>query len=433
MHVGEQNRSSNFKAKTDKQEVTNKPHIEPNSNAGSKQPKTIKNVMVAPKHDKVRETSHPVDGNGRSHTSKHQLPMVESTPKTKPRHKVTLSSGPIKQVAAEGGVSRRSKQKTPPSLLKPPSCLGSIRLAENDIPNAANDTGRLDPNKIAQEYKMSHHQLTNSHLAHASREPLKAIERNTKGMQTDIYNSVSSPVSIQGFKLSDFATTFIDMSEPTLPEHESFNLTEKMDSRPDSSGPAKNLSGETSPFTSNFQNSITRNRDVVSVPNNKPHNVHEPKLRGILTRDDKFTVREGMSSVAETAPLVISNKISSQNVLQDKEMFLQNLATERPTSGHLPPPFDDVIHVIRHSSYRMGSEHPVKESMEMGDTNVDVATTDNSGIRNLSLKSSISDHPGVEKKHARDSDSLVLKPNSLNIPKYSPPTAEEKMPEKESL
>ncbi|CAI8592832.1 unnamed protein product [Vicia faba] len=593
MHAGERNRSSNFNAKTDKQEVTKKPHIEHHSNAGSRQPKTTKNVMMAPKHEKVRETIHPMRGNGvmasgtsihkinnetlsklprpdfgvtglkcnlyvptiapskatlnhakqiqGSHASKHQLPM-ESTPKTKPRHKVTLPSGPMKQVVAEGGAPGRPKQKTPPSLLKTPSCLRSIRLAENDIPNAAKDTGRLDPNKIAQESKMVHHQLTNSHPPHASREPLKAIESSTKGLQTDSSKSVSSSVSFQGSELSDFATTYIDMSEPTLPEHESFNLTEKMKSRPDISGPAENLSGETSTFTSNFQSSITINENLsprltldhsdqhsevmyasddiflinlttksaacesdgpsaevkqeikslqdisegiasinsldsltiseeksvcevslVSVSNNKPHNFHEPKLMGILTHDDKFKVRERMSSVAETAPLVISNKISSQKGLQEeKEMFLQDLETERPASGHLPPALHDVIHVIRHTSYHMGSELSVMESMEMGATDVHVGklikiikddleirnagtlwslkssncsepTTDNLGIRNLSLKSSIFDHPGVEKKDANNPASLVSKPDSTKYTKYSPPTSEEEMPEKESL
>ncbi|XP_058779685.1 serine/threonine-protein kinase Nek5-like [Vicia villosa] len=593
MHVGERNRSSNFNAKTDKQEVTKKPHVEHHSNAGSKKPKTTKNVMMAPKHEKVRETSHPMRGNGvmaggtsihkintetlsklprpdfgvtglkrnldvptiapskatlnsakqiqGSRASEHQLPM-ESTPKTKPRHKVPLPSGPMKQVVAEGGALGRPKQKTPPSLLKPPSCLRSIRLAENNIPNAANDTGRLNPNKIAQEPKI-HHQLTNSHLPLASREPLKAIESSTKGMQTGRSNSVSSSVSIQGVELSDFATILIDMNEPTLPDQESFNLTEKMESRPDTNRPAEKLSGETSPFTSNFRSSITSNENVsprltldhsdqhsevmyasdhiflinqiassaaceyddpsaevkqeikalqdisedmasinflkhslpisgeksvcevclVSVPNNKPHNVQDPNHRGISTRHDKFMVRERMSSVAETAPLIISNKISNQKVLQEeKEMFLQNLATERPASGHLPPAFDDVIHVIRHSSYRMGSELPVNESLEMGVTNVDVdkliniikndteirntgtlwslnssncseATTDNSGIRNLSLKSSISDNPVVEKQDAKNPDSLVSKPDSTICTKYSPPVAEEEIPKKEFL
>jgi NIMA (never in mitosis gene a)-related kinase len=189
----------------------------------------------------------------------------------------------------------------------------------------------------------------------------------------------------------------------------------------------------------------------------------------ISTGDEKFMVRERVSSVAETAPLNISTKISSQKVLQDeKRMILQNPATERPASGHLPPAFDDVIHVIRHSSYRMGSELPVKDSTEIGVTHVDVGklinivkddlemrnagtplslkssncsevtslnsnTTDNMEIRNLSLNSYYPNYPGVEEHYVKKPDSLVSKPDSAKYTKYSPPTAEEVMPKKESL
>ncbi|XP_039686671.1 serine/threonine-protein kinase Nek5 isoform X3 [Medicago truncatula] len=589
----ERNSSSNVNAKTDKQEVRKQTHLEHNSNVGYKLARTVKNVKMGPKHEKVKETRSPMREslmkaggistqkintetlskfpksdfgvNGLkpnvevptlapskatlhsskriqgSHTSKYQqLPMIESTPKTKPRHKVTPPCGPIKQVVAVPGVSARPKQKTPPSLLKPPSFLGRIKQAGHDMPNAANDTERLDPNKIGQEAKMGHHRLPNGHLPHVSKEPLKAFESSTKGMQATS-NSVSSSVSIQGFELFDFANTFIDLSEPTPPEHGSFNHTEIVGSRANSGGPDENISGESSQFTPTFQNTITRNEKVsprltldhsvmydsflinqtttsdvvecdvpsakvtqeiknlqdickemasinslkhslsisgkksvcevspVSLPNNRPHKVSQPKLMYISTGDDKFMVRERVSSVAEIAPLNISTKISSQKVLEEeKGMVLQNLATERPASGHLPPAFDDVIHVIRHSSYRVGSDLPVKESTEKGVTNVDVGTlinvvkddlemrnvgtplslkssncsevtslnsntTDNLEIRNLSLKSSISEHPDVEVLDVRIPDSLVSEPGSAKYNKYSIPTAKEEMPGNESF
>lgn len=582
----ERNSSSNVNAKTDKQEVRKQTHLEHKSNVGSKQARIVKNAKMGPKHEKVKEMSSPMRGslmkaggistqkintetlckfpksdfgvNGLkpnvevptlapskatlhsakriqgSHTSKHQLPMIEPTPKTKPRQKVTPPCGPIKQVVAEPEVSAQPKQKTPPSLLKPPSFLGRNKQAGHDMPNAANDKERLDTNKIAQEAKMRHHRLPNGHLPHVSREPLKAFESSTNGMQTTSNNSVSSSVSVQGFELFDFANTFIDLSEPTPPEHGSFNHTEIVGSRANSSGPDENISGESSPFTPTFQNTITRNEKVsprltldhsvmydsflinqtttsdsgewdvpsakvtqeikdlqdfckemasinslkhslsisgkksvcevspVSLPNNRPHKVSLPKLMCISTGDDKFMVRERVSSVAEIAPVNISTKISSQKVLQEeKGMVLQNLATERPASGHLPRALDDVIHVIRHSSYRVGSDLPVMESTEKGVTNVDVGTLinvvkddlemrnvgtplslkssncsevnslnsntiDNLEIRNLSFKSSISEHPGVEEQDARN-------PDFAKYNKYSLPTAEEEMPEKESL
>ncbi|TKY48676.1 Serine/threonine-protein kinase Nek5 [Spatholobus suberectus] len=586
----------------------NKEH---HSNVVSKQPKTIKNVVTALKNGKLRETSSPIRGNRikgggvsipkintetlsklpkpnfgacdlkpnlevptiarskanpdsakrmqGSHTSKHQLLMIESTPKTKPRHNVIPPSGPIKQVEGHE-VPAKPRQKTPPSLLKPPSFPGHMRQAGLDVPNAANHTGKSSPNKMVREPKMSHHQLTNSHLPHVSREitrePLKTFESSSKEMQTDSSNSVSSSFSIQGFEHSDFATTFIDLSEQTLPDHESLNQTENVESRPDSSSPAaylhfemsEQLSGETHVVTPHFQNITTSNEkvspsltldhtvqdaevmfasddsfpikqrtasagsrcdnrsvdssaevteeikdlqdiskemtstqspqlsipisaeksvckelDPASKPNNRLDKVNQPKLMCISASDDKFMVRERLSSVDETAPLIISTKISSQKVLQEeKGTVIQNAAPERPAAGHLPAAFDDVIHVIRHSSYRVGSEQPVQESVEMGVQNVDVGKfinivrddlemrnvstpltlkssncseaiglksniSDNMEIRNLnnppnlksstcsnslSIKSSFSDHSGVTEQDVKNHDSLVSKSDS---------------------
>ncbi|KAL5132055.1 Serine/threonine-protein kinase Nek5 [Glycine soja] len=626
----EGNGSSRVNAKTDEKELTKQSNNVHHSNAVSKQPKPIKNVVTALKDGKLRETSSPIRGNRIKvggvlthkintetvsklpkpnfgaydlkpnlempttapskttpdsakrmqglHTSKHQLPMIESTPKTKPRHNAIPPSGPVKQVEGRE-VPSKPRQKTPPSLLKPPSFPGHVRQAGFDVPNATNNTGKSSPKKMVWEPKMSHHQLTNTHLPHVSREttrePLKTFETSSKGMQTDSSNSVSSSLSIQGFELSDFATTFIDLSEPTLPDHESLNHTENVESRPYSISCAsylhfemsEQLSGETPVVTPCFQN-ITSNEKVspsltldhsgqdaevmfasddsfsinqrtasagsrcdnLSVdpsaeitqeikdpqdskemssakslqqsllisgeksvceefgPSSKGSNrldkVSRPKLMCISTGDDKFMVRERLSSVDETAPSIISTKISSQKVLQEeKGMVLQNPAPERPAVGHLPPAFDDVIHVIRHSSYRVGSEQPGKESVEMGVQNVDVGKfiniarddlemrnvstpltlkssncseaiglksniSDNMEIRNLSsppnlksssctdlmnIKSSFSDHLLVRKQDVKNTDSLVSKSDSSEYTKHNTPTAAEETPPKEIL
>ncbi|KAL2590136.1 hypothetical protein AAZX31_13G295000 [Glycine max] len=623
----EGNGSSKVNAKTNEKELTKQSNNEQHSNVVSKQPKAIKTVVTALKDGKLKETSSPIRSNRikvggvlthkintetvsnlpkpnfgaydlkpnlevpttapskttpdsakrmqGSNTSKHQLPMIESTPKTKPRHNVIPPSGPVKQVEGRE-VPSKTRQKTPPSLLKPPSFTGHVRQAGFDVLNAANNTGKTSPKKMVREPKMSHHQLTNSHLPHVSREitrePLKTFESSSKGMQTDGSNSVSSSLSIQGFELSDFATTFIDLSEPTLPDHENLNHTENKESRPDSSSPAsylhfdmsEQLSGETPVVTPRFQNITSSNEKVspgltldhssqnaevmlssddsfsinqrtssagsrcddrsvdpsaeiteediskemtstkslqqplpifgeksvceefgpASKPNNRFDKVSPPKLMCISTGDDQFMVRGRLSSVDETAPLIISTNISSQKVLQEeKATVLQNPAPERPAVGHLPPAFDDVIHVIRHSSYRVGSEQPVKESLEMGVQSVDVGKfinivrddlemrnvstpltlkssncseaiglksniSDNMEIRNLSnppnlksssctdlmnIKSSFSDHPVVRQQDVENTDSLVSKSDSSEYTKHKTPTAAEGTPPKEIL
>jgi len=502
--------------------------------------------------------------------------MIESTPKTKPRHTVIPPLGPSKQVEGRE-VPAKPRQKTPPpSLLKPPSFPGHVRQAGFDVPNAANYTGKSSPNKMVREPKISHNQLTNSHLPHVSREitrePLNTFESSSKGMQTDSSNSVSSSFSLQGFELSDFATTFIDLSETTLPVQESLNHAEKVESRADSSSPAsysnfemsEQLSEKTPVITPHFQKIMTSDQKVcpslspdhsvqdaevmfasddsfpinqriiaagsrcentsvessaeiteeiedvediskemsstkspqepvpisgeksvceefgpASKPNNRLDRVSQPKLMS-LTSDDKFMVRGRLSSAEETAPLIISTKISSQKVLQEEKGTVP--APERPAVGHFPPAFDDVIHVIRHSSYRVGSDQPVKESVEMGVQNVDVGKfinivrddlemrnvstpltlkssncseaiglksniSENMEIRNLSnppnlksssctdslsVKSSFSDHPGVREQDVENPDSLVAKSDSPEYSGYTP-TAEVEPPAKEIL
>ncbi|RDX94540.1 Serine/threonine-protein kinase Nek5, partial [Mucuna pruriens] len=622
--------SNNANAKISEQEVMKPSHNEHHSNVESKQPKTIRNIMMALKEGKVREATSPMRGNRikpggvsaqkisietlsklpkpnfiapslkpnlesptvalaraspdpakrmlGSHHSKHQLQMTEASPKVKPRHDLTPPSGPVKQVEGDG-VPPRPRQRTPPSLLRRPSFSGRMRLAGIDVPNAANDIGKLDTNKIAQEPEMSHCQLANGNVPHISRqvtrETQKVFERNSKGMQTDSSNSASSSVSIQGCELADDATTFIDMREQMLPDHENVNHIVGVESCPDNSPPTtcahckmvEKVPKETCEVTMNFQNTISSNEKVSSSltqdhhvedskvtfaseggllinqtttstttsscdnrsldpsaeatkevknfqdiskempltkspkhsppnsgeksvhvevsPVTEPDTVSQPTLGCRSTGDDKFTVRERLSAMAETVPLVTTTKLSSQKVLQEKGTVLQNPAPERPDTGHLPPAFDDVIHVIRHSSYRVGSDQPVKESVEMGVQNVDVGkfinvVRDDLEMRNItspltlkssscsdaaslksnisdqletknlstppilkssslsdasSLKSSISDHPGLKEQDVSNSPSLASEPDSAELSKYNnnTPTNDDKLPAKETL
>lgn len=83
--------------------------------------------------------------------------------------------------------------------------------------------------------------------------------------------------------------------------------------------------------------------------------------------DDKYTVRE-LPSKTEVGTHVSA---SPKSLMVEKTSML-NPNLEKPPTAHLPPAFDDVIHVIRHSSFRVGSEQPVVERVEMGVQNMDV-------------------------------------------------------------
>ncbi|XP_057749915.1 serine/threonine-protein kinase Nek5 [Arachis stenosperma] len=270
----EENGSNNVNAKATEQELTKPSYNEPCSNIESKQPKTIRSIMMALKEGKLREATSPMRGNrikvgGVStpktnietlsklpkpnftapglkpnvespavahpkgspdsvkriqglHPSKHQLPVTESSPKAKPRHDLTSPSGNVKPVEGEG-LPDRTLQRTPPTLTRRPSFPARMRPVGLDVLNATNDNGKSGSNRTAQEPDISR-QLTNGNVPHlsrpAAREPQKAFGRSSKGMQTDSSNSASSSVSIQGCEIYDDATIFIDMREETLPDSE---------------------------------------------------------------------------------------------------------------------------------------------------------------------------------------------------------------------
>jgi NIMA (never in mitosis gene a)-related kinase len=222
------------------------------------------------------------------------------------------------------------------------------------------------------------------------------------------------------------------------------------------------------PPSNSGENSVCEEVVAVNKLNNRPETV---------TGDDKFTVKERLSLVAETEPITTITKIPSQKASQEKGTITQNpAAQERQDTGHLPAAFDDVIHVIRHSSYRVGSDQPVMESVEMGVQNVDVgkfinvmrddiekrnisspmALKSSSSSESASLKSNISDQLEMKNTNASFSDAMSLKPSvpdhpslkeqevsntvssvsesdSSELSKCNTPTTEDKPPAKEIL
>jgi NIMA (never in mitosis gene a)-related kinase len=170
--------------------------------------------------------------------------------------------------------------------------------------------------------------------------------------------------------------------------------------------------------------------------------------------DDKFTVRELLSPVSETTPSITSPMSTSQKNLQsEKAAILQNSTVEKPTAAHLSPAFDDVIHVIRHSSFRVGTEQPAMETVEMGIQNVDVGKLlnvvgDELEMRNVStpmalkssncseavsLKSSLSDHFSIKEIDLRNISPLVPQFDLSELPKSNSPVTEEEAAARETL
>lgn len=434
-----------------------------------------------------------------------QLPLIESLPKTRPRHDGIPPSGPTKH--GDDGVPVKPRQRTPPSnLVRRFSIPGRTKQVGTDVPNGVTNTMKLSPTETIHEHESTPYQVPDGHLTHFSREVTpesqKALSGASKGMQTESSNSVSSSVSIQAFELcDDAATPFVDITEQPLPNREMVTYTETLESHLLSCSSAsflhseasKNLSGESHgcghksvpcsveasedvldrqkntdpadekvslgsvldpPVPSSEEITICKDDSPVSTPSSRPDTMLQSNLTSASSGDDKFTVRELLSSVSEITPSIVSPVSTGQKNLQpDKGTILQNQTIEKATASHLPPAFDDVIHVIRHSSFRVGSEQPVMETVEMGVQNVDVGKLLNvvkdelemrsmtspvtlkssSCSETVSLKSNISDNSGVKEMNMRTLIPSVPQSDASEPTKPESPITEEEAPAKETL
>ncbi|XP_052197260.1 serine/threonine-protein kinase Nek5-like isoform X2 [Diospyros lotus] len=165
--------------------------------------------------------------------------------------------------------------------------------------------------------------------------------------------------------------------------------------------------------------------------------VSQLRLTSKSNGDDKFALRELPSSAADSIASPASSPPSSQeNLITDKRTVSQNSTIERPGAIHLPQAFDDVIHVIRHSSFRVGGEQPLVgtdagKPMNSARDEMQITNLVNPALRSsgcsetTSLKSNLSDNSGikeleVENPASSNPSSESLEPAKAGTGKVAP-------------
>ncbi|PIA54364.1 hypothetical protein AQUCO_00900715v1 [Aquilegia coerulea] len=163
---------------------------------------------------------------------------------------------------------------------------------------------------------------------------------------------------------------------------------------------------------------------------------------------DNSTLRNLMSSITEVGSSVASTTTSPSaanliNSPPEKGPSMPSPMVEKAATSHLPPAFDDVIHVIRHSSFRVGSEQPGTETVEVGVQNMDVGkllnvvreevemrntttspiSTKSSCSEALTVKSNSSDGLGIKEMDVRNSSTEVTKYDHPDPTKSNPSDA----------
>ncbi|CAN8268334.1 unnamed protein product [Cochlearia groenlandica] len=400
-------------------------HQQPEAMIQARHPKTIRNIMMVLKEEKARENGSPMRPNrGRpssvpiaqknihnvetpskipklsdiAHSSKtnvnmlvtpssklpsdsartsgsippkHHMPVIESSPKLKARNDRVSPSPAFKHDTEATLMSSKRRQRTPPTLPRRTSLTlqQQSRQFVGDIP----DMSVKDTVKLLQQQHLSVPSSEPPSRAHVSTEPAKRLSvGSSKGIQSESSNSISSSLSMQAFELCDDASTpYIDVLEQTTTHDDDHRRSEYSSSFPPISSEMMLIRRDEEHSTS-----MRLTQTPISVPDVQTNigNVvdssetiqsYEPiasqRLHG--HDGDKFTVNESVSSIHEPVPMPFHVEPShSDNKSQNSS----------PENNNNPSHLDDVIHVIRHSSFRVGSDQPVMETVEVGVQNVDV-------------------------------------------------------------
>ncbi|KAJ7981223.1 serine/threonine-protein kinase Nek5 [Quillaja saponaria] len=333
-----------------------------------------------------------------------------------------------------------------------------------------------------------------------AQDPRNSLERGSIGVQTDSNDSVFSSVSIQGLDLCDDATT-PDYEGVTHIESTTSHPWSSSPATYMHSGTDESISVEIPEATLNLQNTIAGDKKMytsstldpqvpnsketflceydtpnqislqsiaadeetktssaalklpvqslrehfvcegvasVSRPSEKPEiSVFQSNLRCMSSGDEKFTVRELLSSANVTSPSVTSCNVEGWKSLQPDE------------GANLLNPISEKLAVIRHSSFRVGNEKPIVEPGEMGVQNGNVGkpinVRDKLEMRNTtsseshktsscskaaSLKLNISGHSGFKELDSRSPVSSASKFYSFELTKPASPMTEEEKPAK---
>ncbi|XP_042476354.1 serine/threonine-protein kinase Nek5-like isoform X2 [Macadamia integrifolia] len=233
------------------------------------------------------------------------------------------------------------------------------------------------------------------------------------------------------------SSTDIESSFPS--SHQDYVCKDEVSiTRPNSRSGIDELSSSTDvepSFPSSHQEYVCKDEVSLTRPSGRsgmiPQSNHPP-----LCGSDKFTVRELLSSMTEITPSILA----TQENFHPEVSVMASSVTEKPTAAHLMPAFDDVIHVIRHSSFRVGNEQPVMETMEMGVHNMDVGkllnvvreevemrnkiplTTFKSSncLEATTVKSNFSDSSGVKEINVRNQTEEIEERNLPAPPASSP-------------
>ncbi|XP_072991577.1 serine/threonine-protein kinase Nek5-like isoform X1 [Typha latifolia] len=441
------------------------------SSSSSKNNEVLANESARTNCDSLRnvQPSYPL---------KHLLPIHESSPKTKARYEESSLPDPVKQIT-DDGITAHMRQRPPSSKIVRRPTIPAQKLAGLDNSNPPTTVLKEILPKIVPEREKSPDRLASSPKEVISEAPAskKVFSNPSGGMQLEVVKSRERPVPTRESPLkvaSKHSSTYSNSTVDRTDEIGTPEVSEPPAMCSISSGTCSRAVfsfGEEHDFGPTFSSELNREDLQKSSASNDemgsssvlepsfpsfdqefickedlPVNKQEHYSIATQSGDDKFAVRELLSSLTDITPFVSA---STKNTVLEKKAT-PNQILEKPATSHLSAAFDDVIHVIRHSSFRVGGEQPVAESVEIGIQNMDMGKLYNVVREEVDLRSTspsikapgvaeaVTVKPNITETNTKEKSNLeIVGSNSVevrsNSSEVSVGTKEEEAPAKETL
>lgn len=319
-----------------------------------------------------------------------QSPIVEHSPKVKTKVDELLHPHPAKQVgevvdAATGKV----KSRTPPIFIR---CTSIPARRQGLASPSRQHTGvKRAHNKVMAEHARSPcrplHSPSNalvelpsvpmvppSHLEDLQRKPgnSRAKSAPPRALATKEDSSACSSSTI-GYAENtnqsepDSPTYLVPSCKCSIPDTiiQKHGITSKASSEVNTTNCEKKMTtnGDISLSAAMVQSSdISESKD--GMPSSQVGQCSDTVT--VPSDEDKFTVQELLSSVPDLSPFVPTTTMNTE----PGRGSIPTQSSEKPSDPHLnPPPVEDIIHVISHSSFHVNGEQAVKET---GSESIDV-------------------------------------------------------------
>ncbi|KAL6614115.1 hypothetical protein ACP70R_036385 [Stipagrostis hirtigluma subsp. patula] len=404
-------------------------------------------------HESAIVSCEPVKRGHASPIEKHLSPIVEHAPKFKSKVDEPLRLDPAKQVVEDvDAATGKSKNKASPSFIRCPSI--PARRQGVASPSRQHTGTKRAHNKVMTEHAKSPCRpvyssnnalgevpgipmIPPSHLEGIQRKPgsSRAKSAPPRAVPTKQDSSACSSSTI------GYAET-VNQSEPSEPDSPTYLVASCKCTIPDTTTQKHGITTKPSSEVNatNFNKEMASNGDISlssamepsldiiteqefickdDMPSTSSKVAQSSDAVTVQSDEDKFTVQELLSSVQhDVAPYVPT---TTENIAPDAGSTPQS--SEKLSAPRLNPPIEDVIHVIRQSSFPVSVEQAVKEGAETlqitDHGKLLNVVTEERDVRSIQLKlipSGLIDSATV-KPNISEASATIQKPTSTDVRK----------------